>query len=88
MISKKVKKYFKGRNVGVITKTIRGTSSNGTESFTGNQVFEGVWADDDRCFIFLANPQMVIIDAIHKRDITRIFIPEAFGAVVDDLEFN
>jgi hypothetical protein len=74
--SAKIKKYFKGCFVGIVTKSIRGTQSNREGSFSGNHVVEGIYADEDKYFIFLANSAGYVIDSIHKKDIVRIFIPQ------------
>lgn len=75
MVSIKFKKYFKGQTVGIVTKSIRGTQHTSEGNFTGNHVTEGIYVDDDKYFLFLANNEGAIIDAVHKKDIVRVFIP-------------
>lgn len=74
MASEKIKKYFKGKLVGVVTKSIRGTQVSNTESFSGNHVIEGLYKDEDKYFLFLADKAGNMVDAVHKKDIVRIFI--------------
>jgi len=74
MISKKIKEYFKGMQVNILSRSIKGTMQNEGGVFSGNQIMSGIWVDDDRCFIFLADSSGQVIDAVHKKDIVRIFL--------------
>lgn len=75
MSSPKLKKYFKGKMVGVITRSIRGTQKTGGDVFTGNHVIEGIYADEDMDYIYLANHEGSMVEALYKKDVVRVFIP-------------
>lgn len=74
MISKKLKKYFDGKRVSVITRSIRGTQELDGSVFTGNHVIEGYYIDEDQYYLFLCNEDGEVLEALVKRDIVRIFI--------------
>jgi hypothetical protein len=89
MSSVKLRKFFIGKAIGIISKSIRGTQKSNGDLFTGNHVIDGIYADEDKYFIFLADNSGDIVDAISKKDIVRIFIhnPLDDGSVVPD-NFN
>lgn len=74
MKSNKLKKYFIGQYISIITRSIRGTQKSGRDLFTGNHVIDGLYVDEDEDYIFLANDDGEIVDALSKKDIVRIFI--------------
>lgn len=74
MKSNKLKKYFIGQFVSVITKSIKGTQKSGRDVFTGNHVIDGIYVDEDDTYIFLADNNGEIVDALCKKEIVRVFI--------------
>lgn len=74
MKSVKLKKYFIGKYISLITRSIRGTQKSHGDVFTGNHVIEGLYVDEDQEYIFLGDGDGDVVDAISKRDIVRVFI--------------
>jgi hypothetical protein len=73
-MSMKLRKYFHGQTISVITKSIRGTQEVDGSLITGNHIIEGVYLDEDKTFLFLADSEGSVLDAVVKKDIVRVFI--------------
>jgi hypothetical protein len=73
-MSTKLKSYFKGEHVSVLIKSMRATQEVEGSLYTGPVVIDGIYIDEDSTFLFLADSNNDITEAIAKKDITRIFI--------------
>jgi len=74
MKSNKLKKYFIGKYISIITRSIKGTQKSGGDLFTGNHVIDGIYIDEDNDYIFLSDGDGEVVDALSKKDIVRVFI--------------
>lgn len=73
-MSTKFKKYFKGLQISVVMKSIKGTQEIDGSVFSGNHIVDGEYVDDDSNFLFLADSTGNVVEALLKKDIVRVFI--------------